>query len=148
MKTNLKYRSSSRAFTLVEVLAALMLIAIVIPAVEQGITVAQRAGDESRHRTEAAGLAQSEMATILTSSSWQTGNQSGDFSPDWPGYTWASQVQSWAGDTVGAGLSEIDLTVSWSSGARQSHIVLSSLAYTRNTATAAAGSSSSSSSLP
>ena len=135
-------RRSSRGFTLIEVLAALMLIAIVIPAVEQGITIAQRAGDESRHRTEAAGLAQSEMAMILATSSWQTGNQSGDFSPDWPGYTWTSQVAAWPGDTVGAGLSEIDLTVNWSSGGKQNHIILNSLAYTRNTATAAAGSSS------
>jgi Tfp pilus assembly protein PilV len=126
----------------VEVLAALMLMAIVIPAIMQGVVIAGRAADSAQHRTEAAGLAQSEMATILATESWQNGGQSGDFSPDWPAYSWKSQTGAWAGDTVGAGLQEIDLTVNWIEHGHPASLTLSTLAYTRNVAPTAAGSSS------
>jgi general secretion pathway protein I len=144
MKSKTAIHIRSRGFTLIEVLAALMLIAIVIPAVMQGITVAQHAGDSARRRTEAAGLAQTQLATILAMESWQTGSLSGDFSPDFPNYQWKAQVAAWPGDTTGAGLQEIDLTVSWMLGGRENTVVLSTLAYPRNVAFTSSSSSSSS----
>jgi general secretion pathway protein I len=123
--------SSSGGFTLIEVLATLLLMAIVLPIVMRGITMATQAADASRHRTEAAGLAQSEMAQILASQSWQNGNQSGDFGTDWPQYTWDSSVTPWAGDTSGAGLQQIDVSVYWSINSKKNSVTLSSLAYPR-----------------
>jgi prepilin-type N-terminal cleavage/methylation domain-containing protein len=131
-----------RGFTLIEVLATLLVMSIVIPTVMQGIAIADRAADSARRRTEASGLAQMELATILATESWQNGSQSGDFNPDWPGYQWSSQVAAWPGDTVGAGLQEIDLTVSWTVGGRKSSLTLCSLAYARNVASASSSSSS------
>lgn len=122
---------SRRAFTLVEVLATLMLMAIVLPSVMKGITLATAAADMARHRTEAAGLAQSELAQILASQSWTNGEQTGTFAPDWPDYSWSTTVGSWAGDSTGAGLQEIDLKVTWTSHSRQESITLSALAYQR-----------------
>jgi prepilin-type N-terminal cleavage/methylation domain-containing protein len=122
-----------RAFTLIEVLATLMLMAIVLPSVMKGISMATAAADSARHRTEAAGLAQSQMAQILASQSWSNGNQSGTFAPDWPDYSWESSVTSWPSDSTGAGLQEIDLKVSWSVNSRPQSITLSALAYQRIT---------------
>jgi prepilin-type N-terminal cleavage/methylation domain-containing protein len=122
---------SRRAFTLVEVLATLMLMAIVLPSVMKGITLATAAADMARHRTEAAGLAQSELAQILASQSWTNGEQTGNFAPDWPDYSWATTVSTWAGDSTGAGLQEIDLKVTWAYRSRQESVTLSALAYQR-----------------
>jgi prepilin-type N-terminal cleavage/methylation domain-containing protein len=118
-------------FTLIEVLVTLLLIAIVIPTVMKGMTLGGRAADQARHRNEAVELAESELSTILSSQSWQNGNQSGDFSPNWPGYTWDSAVAAWSGDTAGAGLQEIDLTVKWMEAGHEASMTLSSLAYAR-----------------
>jgi prepilin-type N-terminal cleavage/methylation domain-containing protein len=141
--------SRRRGFTLIEVLSTLLLMAIVIPVIMRGITYAQKAADSGRHRAEAAGLAQMEMATILATTSWQTsGSQSGDFSPDFPEYKWESQAAPWPGDTVGAGLDEIDLTVSWGSGNQHQSITLCTLAYPRNASATSSTSSTGSTATP
>jgi prepilin-type N-terminal cleavage/methylation domain-containing protein len=121
----------SPGFTLIEVLVTLLLIAIVIPTVMKGMTLGGKTADQARHRNEAVELAEGELGTILSSQSWQNGSQSGDFNPNWPGYTWESSVAAWPGDTAGAGLQEIDLTVKWTEGSQPASIVLSSLAYAR-----------------
>jgi prepilin-type N-terminal cleavage/methylation domain-containing protein len=120
-----------RGFTLIEVLATLMLMAIVLPSVMKGITLAGAAADMARHRTEAAGLAQSQMAQILAAQTWENGDQSGDFAPDWPDYHWQSTVVPWTGDSTGAGLQQIDLTVTWTSRSKQNSVTLTALAYQR-----------------
>jgi len=135
-------RSNRRVgFTLIEVISALLILAIVIPAIMEGITVADRAADASRHRTEASGLAQTQLATILSTESWQTGSQSGDFSPDWPAYSWKSDVAAWSGDTEGVGLDQIDLTVTWTERGKPASLKLTTLAYPRNVASSSASSS-------
>jgi hypothetical protein len=62
---------------------------------------------------------------------WESGNLSGDFSPDFPQYHWQASVGAWAGDQSGVGLQQIDLTVSWESRNRQQSLTMSSLAYER-----------------
>jgi general secretion pathway protein I len=126
-----RYRPSIKAFgfTLIEVLATLLLIAIVLPAVMRGMTLATEAGSAARWRTDAAGLAQSKLAEIVATDQWQQGNLSGDFSPDWPNYQWQATVQSWPGDTSGAGIQQIDLTITWTERNRPESLTLSTLAY-------------------
>jgi Tfp pilus assembly protein PilV len=117
---------------LIEVLVTLLVMAIVIPAIMRGLTLSTLAASEARHRTEASGLAQSELSQIIASESWQNGNTSGDFMPDWPGYTWQLASAPWPGDTSGAGLDEIDLTVTWTERGKPQSVTLCSLAYPRN----------------
>jgi general secretion pathway protein I len=128
-----------RGFTLIEVLAAVMLMALVLPAVMRGISMADKAADDARHRTEAAGLAQTELAEIVATQSWQTGDQTGDFSPDWPAYSWKSAVAPWVGDTSGAGIQQIDLTVTWTSRGQVQSLNLTTLAYPRAAQTSTNG---------
>jgi len=127
-----------RGFTLAEVLAALLLMSIVLPSIMYGVTLAGKVADQSRRRTEAAGLAQMEMATILANQTWQNGNQSGDFGTDWPDYSWTANAAAWPGDTEDAGIDEIDLTVTWTVGGKKNSVVLCSLAYPRGTSSATA----------
>jgi prepilin-type N-terminal cleavage/methylation domain-containing protein len=133
-----------RGFTLIEVLSALLILTIVMPTIMAGITVADRAADVARRRSEAAGLAQMELQNVLATESWQNGNASGDFSPDWPDYSWKTQVAAWSGDTEGAGLDEVDMVVSWTERGHPASITLNCLAYPRNTASTSSSSSSTS----
>jgi general secretion pathway protein I len=124
-----------RGFTLVEVLAATLLIAIVLPSIMEGVSVATRAATTARYRNEATTLAQEKLSEVLATNASQTGNLSGDFSPDWPRYQWNATVQAWTGDLTGAGLQEIDVTVSWLDRGRQDSITLSTITYPNQTET-------------
>jgi prepilin-type N-terminal cleavage/methylation domain-containing protein len=121
-----------RGFTLVEVLVTLMLLAITLPAIMGGISLSTKIGGQTVHRTEAAGLAQSKMAEIISTEEWSSGNLSGDFGADWPNYHWEAQVQSWPQDTTSAGIQQIDLNVYWSDAGRQQSVTLTTLAYARS----------------
>ena len=124
-------RSSSRGFTLVEVLAALLLIAIVLPAVMKGISLASNAGSDARRRTEAAGLAESKLAEIVATRQWRLGNLSGDFTPDWPDYRWEATLSNYIEDSSGENVQEIDLRVIWKARNREQAVNVSTLTYAR-----------------
>src|SRR5947209_4673020 len=87
-------------FTLIEVLAALMLVAIVLPVAMRGVSVATAAASAARHRNEAAALAQSKLDELLanmqTQQTQMSSSMSGDFGGDWPEYQWSAELVTWA----------------------------------------------------
>jgi prepilin-type N-terminal cleavage/methylation domain-containing protein len=121
-----------RAFTLVEVLAALMLITIVLPTAMEAITLSVGAADAARYRNVAAGLAESKLNELVTNNLWQNGNQGGDFGTAWPNFRWQLSVQPWAQDTTSAGLQQLDLEVLWTARNREESLTVSTLSYVRN----------------
>ena len=125
--------SQPGGFTLVEVLAAMLLIGIVMPIVMQGISASTRAGSVARRRTDAATLAASKLAELTVTNQWDGGTLSGDFGTDFPGFTWAATVTAWAGDTSGIGLQQLDVKVSWPDAGRQSSVTVTGLVYVRPT---------------
>jgi general secretion pathway protein I len=98
-----------RGFTLIEVLAALLLVGIALPVIMQGFSIATRVGSTAKRRTEASALADAKLTELVATAQWQTGIQSGDFSPDWPDYAWTVQIQPWSD----SGVDELDLTITW-----------------------------------
>ena len=119
------------AFTLIEVLAAMLLIGIVMPVVMQGITAATRAGSGARHRTEAATLADAKLAELTATNAWDGGTLSGDFGSDWPTYSWQATVAPWAGDVNAVGLQQLDVKVSWHDAGQTPSVTVTSLVYVR-----------------
>lgn len=122
--------ANRRGFTLVEVLAAMLLIAIVLPIAMKGITLAASAGTESRRRSEAAGLAQSKLGELIATGDWETGNQSGTFAPNWPDYRWEAGVVAWSTSSSGqssTSLQQVDVRVLWTARTREDSITLSTL---------------------
>jgi len=115
-----------RGFTLVEILATLVLAAIILPVAMSGISLALNVADESRSRTEAASLAQNKMAEIVALSLWNSSSLSGDFSPDRPEYRWSAQVRDWQGTRI----RQLDVEVLWNRRGQDRHVVLSTLVYT------------------
>src|SRR5271157_5434394 len=92
-------RRPGRGFTLVEVLASLAVVMIVLPVAMEAISLATATASRARRQLEAGRLAQSKLAELVATNAWQNGNLSGDFSPDFPDYTWASQVTQYQGTT-------------------------------------------------
>ena len=120
-----------RGFTLIEVLATVMLMAIVIPAITRGISVATANASSSRMRTEAAGLAESKLNELLATGEWQSGQTSGDFGSDWPEFHWNATISSWQYDTTNAGLQQIDLEVTYKFRNTDEAVKVSTLTYVR-----------------
>jgi prepilin-type N-terminal cleavage/methylation domain-containing protein len=141
-----KLNASPRGFTLFEVLATVMLMAIVIPAITRGISVATMAASGSRMRTEASGMAESKLNELLATGEWQNGQSAGDFGTDWPNYRWTSTVFPWQYDTTTAGLQEIDVLVTYRFRNVDQSVTVSALTYMRaqNMGTPGSGSSGSS----
>jgi prepilin-type N-terminal cleavage/methylation domain-containing protein len=112
-------------FTLVEVLVTVSVISIVIPVIMQGISIATGLASVTRQRAEVVSLAQSKLEELVISGDWQTGDLSGDFSPQYPNYQWQASVTEW--DEID--MMQLLLNVTWTSRGAQREVVLSTLIY-------------------
>src|SRR5206468_1440220 len=102
-------RRRSGGFTLVEVLATILLLSIVLPVAMHGISVAMQAAGAARHRVEAASLGDAKLQDLLVENLWLSGNQAGDFSEEgFPDYQWALDQ-----NVVDVDLTEISIHVTW-----------------------------------
>ena len=128
-------------FTLIECLVALFLIALVLPAVNLSFAAITRSAALARQRTEAAGLAQSQLSNLIASGNWQgSAAMNGDFGPDWKQYTWTAAVSNWTGGTTNSNvgtntvtMEQLDVTVSWGTTSAPNTVTVSSLVYQRPT---------------
>ncbi len=105
---------SSRGFTLLEVLAALLLVAIVLPVVMGAIDTSTHIGGLAHDRAEAALLAENKLNEVLLDQSWQFGDASGAFGDDTDDpaakrYIWDLHVEQWQDPTVRM----LTLTIHW-----------------------------------
>jgi len=89
-----------KAFTLIEILAAMVFIAILLPVIFEGVTLASRASAHSEREAIALELAQNKMAELVLDDAWTSADPSGDFGDDWPGYRWEWTQESWDADTM------------------------------------------------
>ena len=117
-------------FTLIEVLATLLLVGIVLPTVMQGVSISTQASTFSRRHAEAAGLAEQKMNEILASADFSGGgNSSGDFTDEWAGYHWEYLLVPFNDNNVQ--MQQLDVKVSWLSRGDEDSIVISTLVYTK-----------------
>ena len=125
MGVNGSSRSTAAAggFTLMEILAALVLIGVVLPAVMKGLAMVSIL--DSAQKYEALDLAEGKLAEVLAGGDWESGSDSGDFEPDYVGYEWIVDVSDW----TRADLKRIDVTVRWERRDRVRQIHLSTLVY-------------------
>ena len=121
-----KRRAHQRGgFTLVELLATFVLVAIILPVAMKGISLATTMASLSKQRIEAGTLAETKLAELLATGEWQNGDLSGDFSPDWPNYRWSAEVQEWGEAT----LRQLDVRVEWESRGMERYVQLTTLVY-------------------
>ena len=82
-------------FTLAEVLAALLFMAIVIPVAMQGLRVASRAGVVAVRKAEAARVADRLLNESIVTTNWNQSMQSGVVIEDDRSYRWSLRNEQW-----------------------------------------------------
>jgi prepilin-type N-terminal cleavage/methylation domain-containing protein len=112
-------------FTLVEVLASLLLAAIVLPPAIRGIVLCLDTAGEARLRTEAAALAQSKLTELVATGEVYDAQLEGDFGEELPQYRWAAQLTEWEDSR----LVQLDVAVTWQRHGRDRDVTLSTLLY-------------------
>ena len=134
-RPNFARTARRRGLTLVEVLATIVLVAIVLPASMQGISMCLSASRDARQRSEASALAEAKLNEILATGDWQFGALSGDFGEAWPEYHWGGGAASWSSDST---MAEVYVRVTWTARQQEREVVLSTLVYQGSTSTASA----------
>jgi prepilin-type N-terminal cleavage/methylation domain-containing protein len=130
---NAQQRSRSlrarRGFTLVEVLAAITVMGIVLPALMYGISLSANLAAATKQRTVATTLADEKLNELLSTGDWQTPD-GGSFGDDGPGFSWTSTTEPWNDpDLTVQNLQEVDVTVTWHARLQEKLVVVSSLVY-------------------
>src|ERR1039457_1486662 len=91
-------RRSAAGFTLAEVLAALLFMAIVIPVAIEGMHVASRAGTVSERKGEAARVAQRLLAENLVTTNLNQAVQVGTLTEGQREFNWTLHSDPWNQD--------------------------------------------------
>ena len=109
-------RLTGSGFTLLEVMVAMAIMAIVLVSVYRMHSQTLTMNAAARFYTQAPMLAQSKLAQLEGDSSEIVAGDSGDFGDKFPGYTWrisTDEVSSEALGEIAADLKRIDMTVSF-----------------------------------
>jgi Tfp pilus assembly protein PilV len=85
-------------FTLAEVLAALMFMAIVVPAAIEGMHLASLAGAVAARKSEAARIAQRVLNENLITTNWTAALQSGNVIEGQREFRWNLRSDNWTAD--------------------------------------------------
>jgi general secretion pathway protein I len=105
-----------RGFTLLEVMAALSILAIVLVSVYRLHAQTVSMNNEVRFYATAPMLAQLKMAEVESESPEDLGDDSGDFGDEFPNYRWnivIDDVESTALGNIAQDLKKIDLLISF-----------------------------------
>ena len=110
-----------KAFSLVEVLAAMVLIGIVIPAAMRGVTLSMQAAAHARNEQEAALLARQLLDEALVNRSAASVASAGRFA-DYPRFQWEASVTNEDFD-----LDTLTVTILWTEQGRERALSLSTM---------------------
>ena len=121
-------RGQRAGFTLIEVLATLVLVAIVLPVAMKGISLSLGAAVYAKTSVQAAHLADAKLNELVALGQLTTGTSSGDFGSDYPDYHWTLQAVQ-ADDT----LIEVAIEVAWPWRGTERSVTLNTLLFTGST---------------
>lgn len=114
-------------FTFVEILAALLFLALVVPVLLGALMVSNRTSLLAERGAIAGELAQNKLGEMLIANAWQASpSAKGDFGGDYPGYRWAINTTGWTGDSVHP-MTELDADVFYTVQGHEYNVRLSTL---------------------
>lgn len=93
-------RRAARGFTLAEVLAALLFMAILIPVTMQGVSVASRAGMLGQRKATAMRIAERVLDEQIVTNQINTGSGTGTIVDREISYPWTLRSDSWSEDAM------------------------------------------------
>ena len=117
---------TAQAFFLVELLATLVLCAVVLPVALEGISLATKTASLTKNKILAASLAENKLNELLHTEGWRDGDQQGDFDPDYPQFHWQAQTADWQGTVV----QQVSVEVSWEQFGHQRSVQILTLVFT------------------
>jgi len=117
----------SAAFSLVEMMAAVVIFGLVVLGTLELFTSSLRAGAASGAHTRGVMLAQGMMEETLAEGNFMLAGEGGDFGADYEGYTWERQVT----ETDDPGLYQVEILVNWTEHGREKRYKLVTLAVER-----------------
>ncbi|MEZ4527284.1 MAG: prepilin-type N-terminal cleavage/methylation domain-containing protein [Desulfobacterales bacterium] len=112
-------KTEKKGFTLLEVMAAVSLMAIVLTAVYRLHSQTISMSSSARFYTNAPLLAQRTMSELETKPDEFQGNSSGDYGEEFPGYSWTVSVEDVESEELGEAakdLKRIDVRVTLNEG--------------------------------
>jgi len=92
--------SIRRAFTLIEVLAALLMMAIVIPVAMEGMSVASRVGVLGQRKAAAMRVAERLLNELVIENQLQQNSSSGTTADGDTSYPWTMRSEAWSEDAM------------------------------------------------
>ena len=93
-------RRRAAGFTLAEVLAALLLLAMVVPLAVEALHVASAAGQLAARRSEAARVAERVLNEAIASGAWSAAAQAGEIEENGHQYHWTLRQEAWPEDAM------------------------------------------------
>jgi type II secretory pathway pseudopilin PulG len=87
-------------FTLVEVLAALLFLAIVVPTVIEALHVATLSGEVAARKSVAARVADRVLNESIVMTNWSSGTQNGTVTEGAIDYRWTMTSETWPQDAM------------------------------------------------
>jgi type II secretory pathway pseudopilin PulG len=121
-------RNGVKAFTLAEVLAALLFMAIVIPVALQGLRISSRAGELAERKREAARVAERILTESVVTTNWSGAGLSGVVQEDYREYRWSLRNESWTEATTVSSLRLLSVEVVFPLQGEEYTVELSTLA--------------------
>jgi prepilin-type N-terminal cleavage/methylation domain-containing protein len=126
-RDHVKVGAGERGFTLVEILATFVLIAVILPVVMEGLSLSMKLGSKSKRQIEAGALAETKLTELLLSGDYDDGDQSGEFDTEDINYKWSLEVEDWEEEDS---MQQLTMTVDWTNGSEINHSVsLTTLVY-------------------
>jgi prepilin-type N-terminal cleavage/methylation domain-containing protein len=116
-------RPRFRGFTLVELLAALLLMAIIIPVAMQGVSVASRAGVLGQRKAAAMRVADRVLNEIIVTGDSIRSSSSGTVTEGNAAYPWTLDTQTWPEDAM----LQLTVTVTYTAQGNPYQVSLSTL---------------------
>ena len=119
-------KRARRAFTLAEVLAAMMFMAIVIPVAVQGLHVASLAGEVGQRKIVAARIGNKVLNELKVTGQLQNTTQSGVVKENGLQYKWSVRSENWTEDMTSP-MTLVTLTVAYTAQGKNYDVRLSTL---------------------
>jgi len=120
-------RNSRPGFTLAEVLAALLFMAIVVPVAMQGLHIASLAGSVAQRKSEATRIAQRVLNESLVMTNWNQSVQSGTTTEGQREFRWTTRTDPWTQDPAQNVMRQLSVEVSFTAQNRDYSVKLSTL---------------------
>jgi type II secretory pathway pseudopilin PulG len=119
--------SKHEGFTLAEVLAALLFMAIVVPVAMEGLHIASLAGAVAQRKGEAARIAQRVLNESLVTTNWSQSLQSGTTIEGQRQFRWTLRSDPWNQDPAQSVLRQLSVEVTFTAQNREYAVKLSTL---------------------